>query len=483
VKAGWSAGAAAAGLAGWLLLLLGAGACRDTRPRPLGAPSVRNVVLISLDTLRADRVGARRAGVPLTPRLDAFAARAVRFADCRSVSGHTLASHKSILSGRLPGAFLEAYSRAREPRARLLHPGAYYRAAFRAWPFPSVATRLREAGVTTAAFTDGIYLEPRYGLGSGFEPYASDKRGLAGQVALAREWLGSLGPRPFFLFVHTYDVHCPYDPPERHRRLFEESCEGRLSFKGTCGKAYFNRLDLTPEETEHVARHYDAGVRHVDEELGAFLQWLESTGRLDDTAVIVTSDHGESLGERRFVGHGELYDNQLHVPLVVYLPGRTPGVVDAPVSGVDVGVTILDLLLGHVPDGLDGLSLRPLIEGGGSASGFEARVRIAAVAVNESRSGRTRLRKLALIGPGGLKLILDPEEGAPEVFDLERDPEETRNLVGSERAGAGSLRERAARVAVEPLRGLLRGGAEDLEKEGLPPDAVESLRALGYVER
>jgi arylsulfatase A-like enzyme len=482
VKARWVVGGlGAAGLVAWLLLEVAPGARRNARSHSDGASEVRNVVLVSLDTLRADRVGSRRGEVRLTPRLDAFARRAVRFTNCRSVCGHTLASHKAILSGRLPIAFLRAFSRARKAGARVLGRRAYYRAAFRAWPFPSVASRLREAGLAAAAFTDGVYMDARYGLGAGFEPYASHRLGLARQVALAEQWLESLGPHRFFLFVHTYDVHCPYDPPPSYLHLFEKECTGRLRFAGTCGKSYFNALALTAEEKEHIARHYDAGVRHADDELGAFLGWLESTGRLADTAVIVTSDHGESLGERDFVGHGELYDNQLHVPLVVYRPRQVPATVDVPVSGVDVGATILDLLLGHVPPGLDGLSLRPLLEGAVAPPDFEDRVRVAAVTVNEGRPERTHLRKLALIAPTGLKVIIDPDDGESEVFDLAHDPGETRDLAGSDRPDVRSLLKHATRGALEPLRGL-GGGGENLRQEGLSPEAVESLRKLGYVE-
>ena len=474
-------GAAAAGLSGWLLMGLVGVACREAGAPRGTAPPVKNVLLVSLDTLRADRVGARRDGVPLTPRLDAFAARAARFTNCRSVSGHTLASHKSILSGRLPPSYLDAFSSGRDEQARLLDPGAYYRAAFRRWPFPSVASRLREAGVATAAFTDGIYMEPRYGLGEGFEPYASRKLGLAGQAARAREWLEEVGSRPFFLFVHTYDAHCPYDPPPRFLRLFGHECAGRLRFAGTCGKSYFNRLELTSDEVEHVALHYDAGVRRVDEELGGLLDWLDSTGRLSDTAVIVTSDHGESLGERAFVGHGELYDNQLHVPLVVFRPHQAPVVRDAPVSGVDVAATVLDLLLARVPEGLDGESLLPLLQGAGDVSAFAERVRVAAVTVNEGGLGRTRLRKIALLAPLGLKLIADPDAGTAEWYDLATDPGESRPLPDRPSRDQTSLREVASRRGAGPLRGLGEGG-EDLHEEGLPREAVESLRALGYVE-
>ena len=377
-------------------------------------------MLVSLDTLRGDRLGARRNGEPLTPRLDAFAARAVRFTNCRSASGHTLASHKALLSGRHPSAWLEAYSSALPEQPALADANGYYRAALSGWPYPPVAGQLGEAGYATAGFADGGYVSRRFGFAEGFDHYVSRRRGLSRQCAVARRWLEGLEERPFFLFVHTYDVHCPYDPPPRYLRLFDHRCAGRLDFEGTCGKPYFNGLDLTEEEREHVRIHYDAGVRNADDMLGDFLDWLEASGRLEDTAVIVTSDHGESLGERSFVGHGELYDNQLLVPLVVYVPGRAPAVVDAAVSGVDVGASILDLLTGRVPDGLDGRSLVDLMDG--EAGDTAGRPWVASVAVNEGRSGATRLRKTAAMEPGGLKLIVDPDGGTVELFDLGRDP-------------------------------------------------------------
>ena len=121
--------------------------------------------------------------------------------------------------------------------------------------------------------------------------------------------------RPFFLFVHTYDVALPLQPPPALPPALRPRVLGAAPVRGNVREETTSTtLDLTAEEQEHVEVHYDAGVRRVDDALGDFLDWLESTGRLRDTAVIVTSDHGESLGERSFVGHGELYDNQLHVP-------------------------------------------------------------------------------------------------------------------------------------------------------------------------
>lgn len=476
MKSSWG-GIAAAGCAAWMLVSPALVGCQRAAPPAL--PTVRNLVLVSLDTLRGDRLGATRNGKPLMPRLEAFASRGVRFTRCRAASGHTLASHKALLSGRLPSVWLEAFSSALPSQPPAVDANGYYRAALKEWPHPSVAERLREAGYATAGFADGGYVSRRFGFAEGFDHYVSRRRGMSRQCAVARRWLESREDRPFFLFVHTYDIHCPYDPPPRYLRLFGHRCRDRLDFEGTCGKPYFNSLELTEDEREHIRIHYDAGVRATDDTLGDFLDWLESAGHLQDTAVIITSDHGESLGERSFVGHGELYDNQLLVPLVVYVPGLAPDVVDVPVSGVDVGATILDLLTGEVPDGLEGRTL--LAHMGDEPGDGAERVWVAAVAVNEGRSGTTRLRKTAAREPGGLKLIVDPDGGTLELFDLERDPGETRDLVGAGDPRERRARELARRATPGPLPGVGEQ-AEDLEQEGLPPETVEALRALGYVE-
>ena len=472
---------AAIALPSIVVLQLALGACSPGR-RAGGEPSpVRNLILVSIDTMRGDRLGAQRGSVHLTPRLDAFAARAARFTDCRSASGTTLASHKAMFSGRYPTYFLADFSRARREGATPFPPVVYYRHALSRWPVPSVASLLREAGFATAGFVDDGYLHPRFGLGEGFETWASERIGIVGHRPRAQRWLESQGSHRFFLLVHTYDVHCPYDPPAPHLRLFEEGCTGRLDVTQPCGNTEFAALDLTAEDFEHVARHYDAEVRHVDEELGRFLDWLDSTGRLDDTAVVVTSDHGESLGERSVVGHGGLHDNQLHVPLVVYVPGRSPAVIDAPVSGVDVGPTILDLLLGRVPDGLDGASLEGLLSGSPTdAAAFARRPRMASATVVEGRSGATRLRKLAVMDPAGLKLIADLSGPSAELYDLLRDPKEAHDLFGTGHPREKDLVELAGNAAVGPLRGL--AAESEGPDQGLSPEDVEALRSLGYVD-
>jgi arylsulfatase A-like enzyme len=179
------------------------------------------------------------------------------------------------------------------------------------------------------------------------------------------------------------------------------------------------------------------------------------------------------------VGHGQLYDNQLDVPLVIFVPGVAPAVVDAPVSGVDVAATILDLLTGEVPADLDGRSLRPLLTGEFTTLGD--RPIVASVTVNEGRESVTRLRKTATIEANGMKLIADPDGGSVELFDLERDAAETRNLVGEDDPREGRALAVGRDATTRPLDGL-GDGEENLEEEDLPPETLEALRVLGYVE-
>src|SRR5262245_6925896 len=273
-------------------------------PAPTRAPEgsrPRNVVLIPIDTLTADHGGAYGYARPTSPRIDAFAKRAVLFRDSLSTSGHTLSSHKAILSGRLPSTLLAEYSRSGGPARATSSALGYYQAALLAWPVPSLARRLKEAGLYTLGLSDAGYLQAQFGFSDGFDDYRSVRVGIGRHRAKAEEWIQANPGRPFFLFLHGYDVHCPYTPPEAFLRKFETACTGRLRFEGACGKDTFNKLVLTTEEKEHIRRHYDAGILHADDEVGKFLDFLERQGRLADTLIVITSDHGESLGEREFV--------------------------------------------------------------------------------------------------------------------------------------------------------------------------------------
>ncbi len=277
-------------------------------------PARPNLVLVSVDTLRADR------GAASMPRLAAWGrARATRFEEARSVAPWTLPAHASMLSGLSP-----------------LRHGAN-------WPFvplsadvPLVARQLRQAGWATAAAVGGGWLEPAWGLARGFERHRSwGRRGRGDEEwgshsELAGRWLDEL-PQPFFLFLHTFDVH---DFPRREK------------LEGQAGDA--RRREL-----------YDQAVAHVDAGLGPLLERLAQPPWRDTTVVIVTADHGEALGEGGVHGHGALREEVLRVPLLLALPGQPGGNRDGrPAQTPDVAATLLDLAGLRAPVPLDGRSLR-----------------------------------------------------------------------------------------------------------------------------
>ena len=292
-----------------------------------------NIILISVDTLRADRLSVYGNPRLTSPSIDAWARRfAVIFENAVAQAPWTLPSHGSMLTGL--GAL----------RHGVNHP-------FRAAPdeLTTLAERLRAEGYTTAAITGGGWLHPGYGLAQGYDRYrygADAGRGdreLESHAPVAARWLGALR-EPFFLFLHTYDVH-DYRAPEREPSTASE----------------------TPADSDaDLARAYDRAIAHMDTQLGDVLMSFEALGLRGRSIVALTSDHGEDLGEDGFYGHGSLRDQVLLVPLILETPGgRGAGrTIAQQVRSIDLVPTLLDLAGLEVPAELDGVSLRRLIEGG-----------------------------------------------------------------------------------------------------------------------
>jgi arylsulfatase A-like enzyme len=325
-----------------------------SRAAPQSEPrALPNIVLISLDTLRADRLscyGAKRR----TKNIDALAARGVLFANAFSPTGWTLPAHAAMLSGRYPSSI------ARNPNDRRLFKKA-----------PLLAAMLRDAGYTTAAFTGGIYLSATTGVKNGFDTF-QDK--WPGDVLRAVRWLHKAEDFPFFLFYHTYVVHIPY----KDRRFARGMDGGRLEriytrdpkqgelHNDICCRA----IEVSQEEKDFILALYDGGVAKADQMVGQIISTVSGRGLSDDTIVIVTSDHGEEFWEHTGRGayHGHtLYDELLRVPLIWYDPQTSPGgqVVHSPVSLVDIVPTLLARVGLEVPPGIDGIDLSAALSGRG----------------------------------------------------------------------------------------------------------------------
>ena len=294
-------------------------------PAPVGpAP----IVLVSLDTFRADRLGVLGNPRGLTPNLDAFAAESVVFSHAWSQADSTSMSHASLFTSHYPSELGD------------IGP------AFRQDPdHPTLAEVLRGQAYATAAFTGGGQLIPGSGLERGFTLFEA-AHGLGSfwhSVPPALTWLDTLGRGPFFLFVHSSDTHAPYRAPPPY------------------GLAW---TDPERVGTAHEADLYDGAAAYADAGFGGLIAGLQEQGIYDRAVIVAFADHGESLGEDGRFGHGDaLSDAVLHVPLIVHAPGAPPGTIRSPVGLLDVMPTVLELAGVPVPAGLAGHSLAPWLRG------------------------------------------------------------------------------------------------------------------------
>ena len=390
-----------------------------------------NVLLVTIDTLRADRLrsyGYERAS---TPALDALAASGARFADATAHAPLTFPSHVAILTGQYQNAF----------GVRLNGMNPLSESAL------TLAERFKGSGYQTGAVIGSVVVGRGTGLAQGFDAYndrisatpravvalADLQRPAAEVTTAAKTWLAAQRG-PWFLWVHYYDPHLPYSAPSR----FASAAAGRP---------------------------YDAEISYVDAELGSLLKGVDRAR----TAVVVTSDHGEALGDHGESDHGYfIYDATLSVPLIVAAPGIQPRVVAEQVRSIDIAPTLLDLAdVAASGPAFDGESLRPLLEGRTRAN---VPLSLAESWYPRMHFGWSELRSARV---GEWKYIAAPK---PELYDLRSDRLERKNLVNDRPQVAG-------RLAAE-LRDLVASRKlSEAAPQTAPPDpaTVERLRALGYV--
>lgn len=400
-------------------LCLAAVAAAACAPRERARPSI---LLITLDTTRADHIGAYGDKAARTPNLDALAAAGVLFERAVASAPITLPAHVSLFTG--------AYPFAHGVRGN----GAFTLAA----GVPTLATVLHDAGYRTGAFVSAFVLDRRYGLARGFDVYDDrfeiERRGEA-TTAAAEAWLsaGARSDRPFFLWLHLYDPHDPYDPPPPFREAFS-------------------------------ARPYDGEIAYDDMNVGRILARLRALD-LASTVIAVAGDHGESLGE-----HGELthamfvYESAIRVPLILTAPGRLPAGrrVSAPVRGVDLAPTLLALAGQRPLANVQGVDLRPTLDGRGTGpSSAYAETYFPRIFMNWA--------ELRSIQDDRWKYIDGPE---PELYDLTNDAAEQTNLARRDPARTEAFR--------RALDDVTRGGPPPAPA-AVDRDTQRKLAALGYI--
>ncbi|MBW2399029.1 MAG: sulfatase [Deltaproteobacteria bacterium] len=352
----------------WLTALLLCGGLSACSP-----PAERVVVLVSLDTLRADHLGFDGYGRDTSPNLDAFARDdAVTFEAAFAQSNYTLPSHMSIMTGLYPEAHgmlvPETKTADGTRRTRRLSN-----------KIATLAEILAADGFATTAFTDGLLVDGRYGFDRGFDDYRdlnhdeSERNGFRKFRDAVHAWISEHSSRDFFLFLHTYDTHSPYVAPEPFRSRFAGTPPGRERPSGSLVHASMfqihgaMRLHQYPT-LQDLIDVYDGGIAYVDHEIGALFARLKREGLWDQALIIITSDHGELFLENNLViGHGlGSYNEEVHIPLLIKFPGSkfAGRRVDHVVESVDLLPTILTALGLRVPEYVQGQNLLAGIERG-----------------------------------------------------------------------------------------------------------------------
>jgi len=472
-----------------------------------------NLLLVVVDTLRADVVGAYGDGGGLTPSLDALAQRSTRFDAMYAPASWTLPSIATLLTGQQP----QVHGAGR--RIGDFAPTALGDA------LPTLAGELARHGFYTAGVYNNIYLNPSFGMERGFDEYhwVEDEDDVIVDHALVR--LEELQKRRHFLFVHLFGPHHPYEPPRqdcrRYARAFAPDYGSDPDPSDPAGGGLgcaFERTDVPTLGGEVPERRhwrwieglYRAEVAHTDRQVGRLLQGLEELGLASRTVVAVVSDHGEAFYDRldqlethgySQADHGHThFEELLRVPALISVPGREAGVMTEPAELADVAPTLLGLL------GLDPGALAP--GGGGAPAGSQD--------LGPQMRGEASTRRPTLIsdrilyGPsrwaarrGPWKLVVPGEQAtledgtlgdaavphgaklAPELYHLERDPAEVRDVAADHPGVVSDLEElaEAELAAREKLRRQLLGGDEDvLNSAYLEWNHITKLRALGYLK-
>jgi arylsulfatase A-like enzyme len=320
-----------------------------------------NIILISIDTLRADHLGCYNYPRDTSPSVDKFREDAILFRRCTAQSSSTLTSHASILTSLIPS-----------------HHGAFFTRG-QALPdnIKTMAELLKEKGYRTISFNDGGQIAPQFGLTQGFDKYESMSDKIKAEhlnfnriVTKTMTWLDENPAEKFFLFLHTYETHHPYTPKKRQLKLFESNYKGDLNWQVTVEmieKINKGEIKLTGEDKQHIINTYDAEIRSMDESFGLLIDYLKKKKLYDNTLIIFTSDHGEEFGEHgTWAMHSHtLFNELLHVPLLFKLPGSkfASRKVNHLVLSIDILPTVMDLLGEKMSKDFEGSSLVPLIKG------------------------------------------------------------------------------------------------------------------------
>lgn len=450
-----------------------------------------NIILLTVDTLRADTLGYAGYPRPISPNIDRFAAKSVRFMQAITSGSWTQAAFPGILTSTYASMY-----------GGCLGPLSQER--------PSPIKSLAESGYKTAAFSTSPLLSKTYGYNNHIEHFvdlvpgekAPFIHGLKGGQSLLRtplvhrlaklfgqnwrppkvyptaaelnqvalQWMDQQHDQPFFAWLHYMDVHWPYHLEE----TLTEPAEIALAWRDLVHlhEVNWNGVAVSAEQKARYVGLYEEAITYCDAQIGKLLAYLEKSGLAENSIVILVSDHGEEFLERHFWGHVEinLYDEILNVPLIIHVPGVPGQVVAQQVSTLDIMPTVLELADCQLPEGLLGSSLVPLWQGTPEAYGGE-------IALSER--WRDNAHKIA-VRTAQFKYIWDidkPDE--IELYDLDLDPGETRNIAG-QRPEVVAQMHAQVQAQLRRMRDTLP--AVEAAEPDLDEEIIARLRGLGYVE-
>ncbi len=457
-------------------------ACSGSQEPGAGAPRPPDVVLISIDSLRADHVGCYGYARDTSPTLDALAAQGVRFENAVSTTSWTLPSHAAMFTG-----LYDSTHGLVDNGLRLADSHA------------TLAERLKAAGYHTAGFFGGPYLHPTFGLAQGFDVYESCMTTVPGDLSdqelreesrahegrshadvtgprtleRVRAWSAELDEQPVFLFVHLWDVHYDFLPPAEYVERFDPDYAGDLT-----GADFLGNPRIAPgmprRDYEHLLALYDAEIRFTDDVIAGIFDALRAAGRFDDALVIVTADHGEEFLEHGAKGHQKtLFEEVVRVPLIVRAPGSTAAAVRTEqVRLIDLLPTVLDVAGLESPDDVQGRSLAPLLRG--EALPEEPALLELLADGRAFRALRTNAGKVISYAPND----------ARRYYDLRADPRELRSLERGDPVLEESLQDlQAHTVDALRVRQELQRGVDALDPDAPDLDELRlQLHGLGYID-
>ncbi len=431
------------------------------------------MLLVSIDSLRADHLGAYGYDKPTSPFIDKLAREGVVFERALSSTSWTLPAHTALFTGLADSAH-----GARTPKSRL------------AEDYETLAEALAADGYTTVGLYSGPFLHPDFGLAQGFARYVdctsfglssgdprkqhgASHRDVTNPVLLenARKEIATLGPEPFFMFVHMWDPHYDLIPPPEYRAMFDVDYNGDFDGRDFRHDAGFT-TGMDDADFKHVLALYDGEIRYTDDTLAKIVDLLDSSGRLNDTIIVVVSDHGDEFLEHGGKGHRHtLFQELIHIPFIIWNPARVqPARIETPVSLTDVAPTLRDLAGAGGFAETTGRSLVSALSGGS--------VPIRPV-MSELTAPPQSPDSSALVS-GDDKLVVDHKRGKATYYDLSADPREHNPVPARHTKKAAPLLISLTKLKKQAAQIRARhAGDSNIE---LPDDMRERLGQLGYLE-